>query len=154
MSMNTYPLDEKAALVITPELAAVINIACRTDEDDRPDPSELSHEQLLLTYGNINEAYEALEDMNVDGLVYCTEFDGSAYPLSDDGEADSSQEISFLDDFLCYIQPDNEPGLFSNKPYDSMDELVKEFREKLAKVVPEYFPLRNCICSVSGTYFC
>ena len=155
MSMNTYPLTEEAALVITPELAAIINSMCRCPGDSRQDPSEISEEQLVEEYGNVSEAYENLALRDLEGVYFCSEFEGTATHLDGNDTFQEQEDICYEDDYLCYIAPDRKSSLF-DAAYRDMDELIKEFKIKLTekKIDLRGFRLESCICSLSGTYFC
>ena len=157
MSMNTYPLTEEAALVITPKLAAIINsmCMCKCPGDSRQGPVEISEEQLVEEYGNVSEAYENLVLRDVDGVCFCSEFEGTATHLVGNEAYQEQEDICYEDDYLCYIAPDREISLF-NAAYRDMDELIEEFKIKLTerKIDLRGFRLESCICSLSGTYFC
>lgn len=155
MSMNTYPLAEPAVLVITPELAAIINSNDCCPEDGSPDPASMTRAELIAEYGDVSEAYDKLGDYFVEDVYFCSEFEGTAEHLIPEEDEINQQDICFDDDFLCYIAPKRKASLFK-AAYRDVAELIREFREKLTKqgIDLRGFPLETCVCSLSGTYFC
>lgn len=151
MSMHTYPLEEAAALLITPQFAAFIN-SQKWQENGSEDPSSLSEQEFLLKYGNVSDTIDMLNDIDMDGVTWCSEFTGEATILGGDN---AEKTISMEDDFLGYIRADKSPSLFT-AAYRSMDELINEFREKFDNMGIDIgvFPIEDCVCSISGTYFC
>lgn len=156
MSMNTYPLHELAALVITPELAAIINGSLWSQETDtRPNPEGLSQKEFVEQFGDVSEANDMLSiEFNID-TCSCSEFEGTMTPLKADGTLDDDKAQSFDDDFIAYIPCSRGISLF-RAAYGSYKELVEEFRETLSPLADALvnFPLETCICDINGTYFC
>lgn len=155
MSMNTYPLTEPAVLIITSELAAIINSGDWSPEDEIPDPSSMTNIEFIAEYGDISEAYDKLGDYFVEDVYFCSEFEGTAVHLIPQENGSQLEDLRFEDDYICYIAPKRKPSLFI-AAYRDEEELIQEFREKLSKqgIDLRGFPLETCVCSLSGTYFC
>ena len=155
ISMTTYPLTELAALVITPELAAVINSCDWHPEDDMPDPSSLTNIELIAEYGDVSEAYNKLYVYFGQDVYFCPMFEGKGVHLLPEVGGSQLEDIRFDDDDLCYIPPEKDASLFK-AAYRDVDELIQEFRDKLTKQKIDLrgFPLETCVCSLSGTYYC
>ncbi len=175
MSMNTYPLEQPCALVITPEMACAILLK---DALDGEDAEGMIPESVLLALNDglspwdcatdpgfrellaendwfsVSDAHDVLEADGLDGVVHCSEFDGEANPSTGDGFGDEkSGSIRFDDEFLAYLAPENSSSLF--KPaYASKDELLEEYKSRLADYLPEGFPYTRFVMDVSGTYVC
>lgn len=173
MSMNTYPLDEKCALWITPELAAAILVKSFHDDEalreglpkqvrDRLETgsppyeiaSDPSMKQLLHDGGwdDVSDAYDTLDAENVAGMVYCTEFTGHAEtPDGMPGVQDAF--VSVESRFVAMLVPDNGPEMFK-AAYPSMDDLVREYRARLEGYTGPGVPWERLVMDVSGTYIC
>lgn len=152
MSMNTYPLKEMAALVITRELTVLINTQTWPNEEGL-NPADMTPEELIANYGSDSDAGDALGSKDID-VCFCSEFEGTASPLKipDDTE---DHDIHFDDDYLVYIPCENTPSLFA-PAYASFEDLVDEFRRKLTDAGYDLtdFPLEDYVCELNGTYFC
>lgn len=153
MGMNTYPLDEKAVLMVQGKLAAAIN-AIDWMILGNPDPTAMSDENFVNAYGDIALAHDAMEERDVEGLCFCSEFQGDAITLNGD------QNVThYDDDYICYIPCKKEPSLFS-AAYAGFNDLKAEFEEildqaGLMKTVHDFnIDLADYICSLTGTYFC
>lgn len=175
MSMNTYALTQKCALVVTPEAACAILLkeafggadgaahipknalaaleSGRAPWDVADDPAfrrELEDDGWF----NVSDAHDVLQAADLDGVVYCSEFDGTAAPASSDGFGDEkSKEIGFDDDYLAFLAPNKEPSLFV-AAYRSKDDLLQEYEERLSGFVGPGFPYGRFVMDVDGTYFC
>ena len=173
MSMNTYPFEQKCALVVTPAVACAMLLKDSIDNgvetDFIPDEIKAAIEagrrfleiaedpgftDALDNNGwrSVSDAYDMLETYDVDGMVHCSEFDGSA-EISEGFGDEKSQSISFEDDFVLFLTPMRGPSLFS-QAYASRDELVQEYKDRLAQFLDDDFPYARYIMDVSGTYFC
>lgn len=175
MSMNTYPLEQKCALVIAPQVACAILLKKTFDDPDYgcdiPEPvldalkngrtpwecaADPAFKAILAEndWFCVSDAHDVLQSEDLDGTVYCSEFEGSAVPASDDGFGDEkSEEINYDDDFIAYLAPECQPALF-HAPYADKEELLKEYEDKLSKFVGPGFPYSRYVMHVSGTYFC
>lgn len=152
MSMNTYPLKEMAALIITGELAVLIN-SQTWPAADGSNPADMAPEELAAQFGDVSDAEEALNSRNVDPC-FCSEFEGTASPLKAPDDTDD-HDISFNDDYVVYIPCERGPSLFE-AAYPNFEALVDEFRRKLTDAGYDItdFPLEDYVCELTGTYFC
>ena len=142
MSMSTYPLQE-TGLVITGELAkAIYRQHLRIDEESA-DWDEFSDDDV----------YYILDGLNVYTLL-CPEFEGVATPTKDFAD-DKDHDIKFEDDNLVYMPCDHQPSFFSTV-YSSFEELVEEYRQKLADAGFDIdrSMIEDHICKINGTYYC
>ena len=155
MTINTYPLIEEAVLIITPELAAIINSTGWCPEDNRPNPAELTKAQLIEEYGDIAEAFDNLMLRDVEGVYTHSEFVGKATHLVEKEAYQEHEDSSYAGEYLCYIIPDRKISLFT-AAYQDIDELMKEFKKKLTEQEIDLrgFRLVSCVCSLRGIYFC
>ena len=142
MSMNTYPLQE-TGLVITGELACAIFLQQYQTDEAAADCGEFSD----------YDVYDILEGVNAD-VLYCSEFEGVATPLKNLGDTED-RDIEFQDDMLVYMPCDHQPSLFS-AVYSSFEELVEEYRQKLADAgfTIDRSMIEDHICKINGTYYC
>lgn len=126
MSMSTYPFHEDAALVITGDLAEAV---CG---------------------GSVEEALETLNDADLPGVGFCSEFEGEAVP-----EDRNFPAMTYDDDFLVFIESSRNASLYE-AAYRDFDELANEFKTLLRDAgftVPDTLIEAN-ICRIDGTYFC
>lgn len=170
MSMNTYPLTENAGFAIDIHTAALIVLMDNIKRDQCSDavkklletetPMAIIYKKLIPDeefddYYDAQYAYEILTDDDVDGVVFASEFTGEvtaldqqinlAFPLPLDEE--------YQDDFLVYIEPNHMPDYFL-RAYDCVNDLLDEYKEKLAPYLPAEFPIDRNVAKISGTYFC
>lgn len=165
--MQEYSISD-IGLVITPEIAAYINLAadvqgeCVPDEIlallDSGDFAEMAKHDafgLPMDYGDVASAQDSLEMMNLEG-VHCSEFTGNVSTINWDGTeiknvAEGQFQESYEADFLCYIQAQKETSLFKSA-YPDAKSLLDEFREHFKGVLPDDFDYAPYVCSISGTY--
>lgn len=173
MAMNTYPLEQACALVITPEVACAILIKDAYDDGGSALPGEVleamesgrtafqcatdpAFREALMEndWFSVSDAHDLLESDEMDNMVYCSEFEGEASPASDEGFGDEGSEaVSYDDDYIAYLQPENAPSLF-RPAYASKEELVQEYKNRLSGYLDDDFPYGRFIMNVSGTYVC
>lgn len=143
--INTYAFIEPAAFVITPEIAVLINKKYYKDDtpvDEIPD-------DLREKYEDVSDAYTNLQEMtNLDTLVFCSDFTGTAAPIRPDL---NPEEIEFYYDFVGLITANKHPSLFE-KAYKDFDELANEFKGKISHILPDDFPIEKYIYSIDGTF--
>lgn len=171
--MNTYPLECKYALLITPSVAAAITLhdfhkeadttpeipeailaaleSGRTPYDVATDPAF----QDMIREGdwdNVSDAHDILQNNDVDGIVYCSEFDGEAN--TSEGFGDGARIVmNYDDDFIAMLVPLEDASLFE-AVYEDYASLLDEYKERLEPYVGPGFPYARFIADVSGTYFC
>lgn len=156
MSMNTYPIYVPAALVITPELAAVINGWRLEKSSISPKDQKEWCKQNDFDITSLPNAFALLAaylNENVD-VEYCSSFTGTIVPIKKDGATDHRESKSFSGNDIAYIPCCRDADLF-RAAYGSYKELVEEFREVLKPIgdVLADFPLETCIYSVAGISF-
>ncbi len=173
MSMCTYPLEEKAALVIGAKLSAAVILGDAYKNDRASLPEKLA---ALLDAGtpawriaegrefepwfrengfyNASDAYDVLSGADVQNLVHCSEFIGSGQPAGGFEDVPSSLAASdeWDDDFICLVTPEKSGTLF-RAAYDSPADLVREYEEKLAPFIGPGFDYAGRIMDVCGTYY-
>lgn len=100
-----------------------------------------------------NDMYSIIEGV-VDklGLEYIIGFTGEAYQLLDDGDVDWVDSDFFNDDMIYYVHVSKYPNIFE-KAYESMDELLAEFKDKVGEYLPDDFDFRGHTRNIVGTYF-
>lgn len=100
-----------------------------------------------------NDMYSIIEDVVYKlGIEYISSFTGETYHLLDDGDVDWADSDFFNDDMIYYIHVSKYPNIFE-KAYESMDELLAEFKEKIGKYLPNDFDFRGRTRHIVGTYF-
>lgn len=175
MPMTTYPFEQECVFVFDHVAAAtaVINSYVR-EESSEKDPvrdslrgpllaGEITPYQIAsspeyqdwirdMDLDNVSDAHDLLSDADIDEIVHCSEFEGSAEPSRHFAEFDG-KSVSFDNDFALFIVPDKESGLFS-AAYASPSDLMEEYKEKLMPFLGEDFPYGSRIMDVTGTYFC
>lgn len=103
------------------------------------------------------------EDDDVDDLGYSLydkgmceyigEFTGEAQKLEDNGLFTwRSVSVSYDCDSIYYVPTHNYPTLF-RRAYNSMDDIVAEFKGRLGMYLPKDFDYRSRICHITGTYY-
>lgn len=136
MSMRDYAVDDYG-LVLDKETIKVI--ASKAFDDFTED------EDILSVWG-----YELYES----GICeYVSEFTGESQVLTDDGAFIWGGEYECYNcEELVYIPLFKYPTLF--KPaYNNMEEIVKEFKDKLGEYLAEDFDYRSRIRHICGTYY-
>lgn len=137
MSMRDYAVDDYGLVLFSDDLRLLA-------EKIVDDFSECDWE---------NDMYSIIEDV-VDklGVEYISSFTGETYQLLDDGDVDWADSDFFNDDMIYYIHVSKYPNIFE-KAYESMDELLAEFKEKIGKYLPNDFDFRGHTRHIVGTYF-
>lgn len=164
--MNDYPMTERAAFYIDKELTAHINHMYLRKLGQEPVDVKLivadgkfdamaRKVQLPSELYDMSLVVDALQDADIDALVYADAFSGdvtSAFP----SKAKTLIEESLSDEYIVYLKTyrdiSAEPESYSDK-----DALLAEFRktiESLKITLPADFDWWAHIVSVNGTYFC
>ena len=96
---------------------------------------------------------EIVYDLYEKGICeYISEFTGEAQQLSDDGRYTwDNSSVPYEGDVLAYIPVENYPTLFL-RPYQNMEELIREFKTKFGHYFLEKFDYRSKINHITGTY--
>lgn len=171
--MNTYPLECKYALLITPSVAAAITLHdFHKNADTTPEIPEAILEALesgrtpydVATdpafqdmvregdWNSVSDAHDILQNNDVDGTVYCSEFDGEANTSEGFGNG-ARIAMNYDGDFIAMLVPEKSPSLFE-AAYDDYADLLDEYQRRLGPYVGPEFPYEKFIADVSGTYFC
>lgn len=84
---------------------------------------------------------------------YISDFTGESFPIRDDGY------VSWCDDgenYRCetvaFVPISNFPTLLK-RAYESIDEIIDEFKGKVGEYLPDGFDYRGKLRHISGTYF-
>ena len=178
MSMNTYPFEEKYAFCFDGIAAATALVADYlrsvkeigvTEDPVAAKLAEAFCNKAVTAYAiasdpkykdwigeldldSISDAHDLLSDTDVDNVLHCCEFTGTAEPSARFAIYDG-KSVSFDDDFALFVVPAKNADLFS-AAYKSPDELLEEYRTALLPVLGEDFPYGARIMDVSGTYVC
>lgn len=86
------------------------------------------------------------------GIEYISDFTGRASAIKDNGEDDWESRELFSEDIIFYLRVRNRPTLFS-QVYESVNELISEFKEELGEFLPEDFDYRGNTRHIVGTFF-
>lgn len=167
MSMHDYPLTAPVAFLIDHEVAAYIMLNQDQTNDCVPDGVKKildaddfaaaikRYDRALRDeqYFNIEDAHEVLESYDVDH-IYASGFDGSTTALDRSLQEIADKGEDFSDDFIAYLEPMYQASLF-NAPYKGIEDLLLEFKNKLAPVgaFPSDFDWASKLVKVEGTYF-
>lgn len=136
MSMRDYAVDDYG-LVLDGEIMNVI--ASKVFDDFTEDGS------MCGDWGW--ELYEL-------GICeYIVDFTGEAQIIGDDGYFIWGGDYEgYSGEALCYVPLNKYPTLFK-KAYNSMDEIVDEFKLKIGEYLTEDFDYKSRICHICGTYY-
>ena len=99
-------------------------------------------------YDEDDDVVQALYDTD-----FCTcagQFTGEAFYINDDGRDDWNCSQSYSCDELYYIPFGGYPSLFK-APYNSIDEIVDEFKEKIGEFMPPDYDYRANLKHIIGT---
>lgn len=173
MSMNAYPLECRYALLITPSVAAAITLhdfhknAATTPEipeailaalDAGRTPYDVATDHAFQDmiwegcWDSVSDAHDILQSNDMDGTVYCSEFDGEANTSEGFGGGDRIA-MNYDGDAIAMLVPLKEASLFK-AAYDDYASLWNEYKERLEPYVGPGFPYARFIADVSGTYSC
>ena len=84
---------------------------------------------------------------------FCTcapQFTGEASGIHDDGKDDWSNSLVYECDEVYYVPLNKYPSLFK-APYNNIDEIVEEFKEKLGEYMPDDYGYRANLRHIIGT---
>lgn len=109
--------------------------------------------QIFEDYTENTEVYWGYELYDRGICEYISEFTGEAQEIDDNGTFYWGGDYEgYSGEALCYVPLTKYPTLFK-RAYNSMDEIVDEFKSKLGKYLPEDFDYRSKICHICGTYY-
>lgn len=134
MSSNLYPVDDYGFVLDEETIKAIARFIVIVSHD--------------TTYSDLaRELYEK------EICEIIPEFSGEAICISDDGKTTWDEEYtSYYCDTIAYVPTSKYPTLF-DRPYNDMDEIIAEFKDKLGKYLSDDFNYRNNICHITGTYY-
>lgn len=84
---------------------------------------------------------------------FCTlasQFTGEAFDIADNGNDDWNNPLIYACDEMYYVSFNSYPSLF-NAPYNNINEIVEEFKEKLGEYMPEDYDYRANLKHIIGT---
>lgn len=137
---------------------AVQDIGLVLDKETLKNISRKLYAEEYETKEDFNEAFEEdpygfFEDVESKfGLSSCCNFTGEAIVMTDDGLDDWGNSIDYHDDSIYYLPIMKRPSLFK-VAYNSIEEVVAEFKETLGDFLPEDFDYKKQFRLISGTYF-
>lgn len=169
MSMQTYPLEEANVILLTRPLAAAVMIQdywknqdmqgmlpeqIRENLSNGATPWQCANDPSLhglITDGDwdsLSDAYDILNagEDEVDGLVYCSDFTGSAC-------VKRGETVRYDSEYMVLVRPLRAADFFK-AAYASMDELIREYQARLEPKLGPGVPYADLIADISGTYFC
>ena len=86
-------------------------------------------------------------------VEFCTcapQFTGEAFNIEDDGKDSWSNSLVCACDEVYYVPFNQYPSLFK-APYNDINEIVEEFKEKLGEYMPEDYDYRANLKHIIGT---
>lgn len=157
MSMNSHAIKD-TGLLLTPVVMAYVNLYA--DRDNVPDGiQELAEngtfqqaaeneDPVMLEYGytNVHIIRDILEELDIDSNFICN-FEGTATRIDTE---DVIVEFSGSD--VCYVPTEKAASIF-NTGYNSLDEVVAEFKAVFENILPEDFDYKTVICELEGADF-
>ena len=100
---------------------------------------------------------EPIDDLDVGCELYdsdiCTcagQFTGEAFGIKDDGKDDWDDSLTYNCDEVYYISISKYPSLFK-APYNNINEIVEEFKEKIGEYMPDGYDYRANLKHIIGT---
>jgi hypothetical protein len=137
MGMRDYAVDDYGLLMTTETLKIIASQICDdyTEEDYNGD--EYYYNDML---------YDA------DLIDYISDFTGEAMEIDNNGKNEWNAGETYNCDRIYYVPIGRISTLFK-ATYNSMDELVNEFKEKLGEYLPDDFDYRGNIRRIVGTYY-
>lgn len=170
--MDTYPLEEKCALVIVPELAAVISVRDAEKSGAAGELPEKIRDALRSGktawecvadpalyaaleedgWNSVSDAFDIIQDTGDTEAIYCSEFTGAASVPAEFAPCGGADR-EYRSAYMAALAPRRAPDLFK-AAYGSREELVSEFLERLGGLACPGMPLERFILDISGTYYC
>ena len=138
MSMRNYAVNDYGLLMTYEMMKTVVMKECE-------DYSEEEYE--YDSFGFNDNLYEK-------GIVeYISDFTGEVIDICDDGTDNyfSSSDI-YTSDVIYYVPCRNISTLFK-AAYNSIDEMIDEFKGEMGKYFPDDFDYRKYIRHIVGTYY-
>ena len=185
MSMNTYPVQTSMVLYINHLVLPFIMLKRDMEDNELPvgvqallDTGKFSdavYEPIHLDdfkaehpeyadldelipdyYYDVAEAYDFITDTDT-GCTFLCQTEGEICTVNPEEVEHPIEETVNCDDVI-YLTPYRNASHFK-AAYSSMNEVVKEFKERLDGILPENvrpkcFDIRTHICSIDGTYYC
>lgn len=137
MSMRDYAVNEYGLVLNTNHLQI---LAARILDDYSDEGWEIDK------YGIVDElTYKSC-------VNYIGDFCGEAFTIKDSGETDFMNSEPYNSDTIYYIPILNYPTLLKSA-YNSIEEIVSEYKERIGNYLPDNFDYRSNIKHIVGTYF-
>lgn len=94
---------------------------------------------------------DELKDKIMDFGAYLGEFSGEIFKLLPDGRT-KWDDNKYVYDCVYYLPLEKYPGLCT-KPYESMDEVVKELKKNYKDIIPKGYDISGNIVHIIGTIY-
>lgn len=114
---------------------------------DNPTMEYIFVKKFKEPIGDENVA-EALCDSEF--CVCAPQFTGEAFDIEDDGKDGWVSSLAYVGDEVYYVPFNKYPSLFK-APYNNIDEIVEEFKEKIGGYMPDDYDYRANIHHIIGT---
>ena len=114
---------------------------------DKPTMEHIYVKKFNEPIGDEDVAY-ALCDAEF--CVVAPQFTGEALYIEDNGRDGWSPSLTYACDELYYVPFNEYPSLFK-APYNDINEIVEEFKEKLGEYMPENYNYRANLYHIIGT---
>ena len=137
MSMRDYAVDDYGLVFNGNHLNVLASKICPEYTDEVFDK-------------NRYEYYESVVDKLSLQCIY--NFTGEAMYVSDDGDSRYDNADIYNSDSIYYLGLSKYATLFK-AAYDSIDDIIDEFKLKIGQYLPSDFPYRRCFRHIVGTYF-
>ena len=101
-----------------------------------------------------DDEWDFLFDLYERGYVeYMSEFTGEATAIQDTGEPMWGVPHQVYRYDACWYAPARKQSRMFGAAYETMDEVIAEFRDRIGEYLPDDFDYRKNLCLVCGTYF-
>lgn len=137
MSMKDYAVDDYGLLMTEETLKIIASKYCKDYTEEDYDDDEAYFNEKLYDAGIID---------------HIGEFTGEAMEIDNDGKNEWNTGEVYDWDTIYYVPISRMSTLFK-ATYNSMDELINEFKEKLGEYLPGDFDYRGNIRRIVGTYY-
>lgn len=142
--MRTYPIHIPCAIVLSEQLATDIMNSYLTQEAREEEIGS----DIVESIANILEK----NDLTFD---YIGNFEGEANPFWSDTDQERTSRMEwheYFGDTVYYLPLSKNPSLTS-AAYNSIDEIVNEFRNDLKGFLPDDYPIEDHMYIISGVFF-
>ena len=137
MSMRDYAVDDYGLLMTREMMKMVVSKVCEDYTEEDYEDDEFAFNEVLYDEGLVE---------------YIGDFTGESIVINDKGENVWGDSESYDCDYIYYV-PTNAVSTLFKAAYNSVDEMIEEFKEKIGEYFPADFDYRKYIRHISGTYF-